>query len=129
MQNAIIIRYCEIHLKGKNRGHFEKMLKENIKRSLRGINFTFTVMHSRYLIEDFDDLDYELIVEKLKKIAGIHTFSKALVVESTFENILDASKELVKDKEGTFKVATNRADKTFELNSMELSREIGGRIL
>ena len=54
MQQAIIIRYCEIHLKGKNRGHFEKMLKENIKRSLRGIDFTFNVMHSRYLIENFD---------------------------------------------------------------------------
>ena len=34
MKNAIIIRYCEIHLKGKNRGFFEKMLKENIKNSL-----------------------------------------------------------------------------------------------
>ncbi len=129
MQNAIIIRYCEIHLKGKNRGHFEKMLKENIKRSLKGINFTFTVMHSRYLIEDFDDLDYDLIVEKLKKIAGIHTFSKALVVESTFENIFDAAKELVKDKEGTFKVATNRADKTFSPSSMETSMLLGGRLL
>ena len=54
MKNAIIIRYCEIHLKGKNRGFFEKLLKENIKRTLKGINFTFTPMHSRYLIEDFE---------------------------------------------------------------------------
>jgi len=50
MNTAIIIRYCEIHLKGKNREYFEKMLKENIKRSLKGIDCTFTVMHSRYLI-------------------------------------------------------------------------------
>ena len=32
MKEAIIIRYCEIHLKGKNRGYFEKMLKENIEQ-------------------------------------------------------------------------------------------------
>ena len=121
MKNAIIIRYCEIHLKGKNRGFFEKLLKENIKRSLKGIDFTFTTMHSRYLIEDFDDADYEIITEKLKKIAGIHTYSKALVVESSFENILEAAKLLCEDKVGTFKVATNRADKTFTPSSMETS--------
>ncbi len=129
MESAIIIRYCEIHLKGKNRGHFEKLLKENIKRSLKEFDFTFTAMHSRYLIENFDENDYERIVEKLKKIAGIHTFSKALVVDSGMEKIFDAAKILCEGKEGTFKVATNRADKTFNPSSMETSMIIGGRLL
>ena len=129
MKQAIIIRYCEIHLKGKNRGYFEKLLRENIKRSLKGINFDFTVMHSRYLIENFDENDYELITEKLHKIAGVHTFSPALVVDSTIENILDACKTLCKDKVGTFKVITNRADKTFTPNSMETSMLLGGKLL
>lgn len=129
MKNAIIIRYCEIHLKGKNRGFFEKLLKENIKRSLKGINLTFREMHSRYLIEDFDDFDYDIIAEKLKKIAGIHTFSKAFVVENNLESIFEATKILCEDKEGTFKVATNRADKTFTPNSMETSMIIGGKLL
>jgi len=129
MKQAIIIRYCEIHLKGKNRGYFEKLLRENIKRSLKGINFDFTVMHSRYLIENFDENDYEIITEKLHKIAGIHTFSPALVVDSTIENILNACKTLCKDKVGTFKVITNRADKTFSPNSMETSMLLGGKLL
>ena len=129
MKNAIIIRYCEIHLKGKNRGFFEKLLKDNIKRTLKDIDCTFTPMHSRYLIEDFDESDYEVICEKLKKIAGIHTYSKALVVENEFEKIFEAAKELCEDKEGTFKVATNRADKTFSPSSMETSMLIGGRLL
>ena len=34
MENAIIIRYCEIHLKGKNRGFFEKLLKE-LEKTMR----------------------------------------------------------------------------------------------
>ncbi len=129
MKTAIIIRYCEIHLKGKNRGFFEKLLKENIKRLLKGIEFTFTEMHSRYLIENFDENDYEIITEKLQKIAGIHTYSKAFVVESTFDNIFDAAKELCKDKVGTFKVDTNRADKTFTPSSMETSMLLGGKLL
>ena len=87
MKQAIIIRYCEIHLKGKNRGYFEKMLKDNIKRSLKEFNFNFTVLHSRYLIEDFDEFDYDIITQKLSKIAGIHTYSIALVVENDLEQI------------------------------------------
>ncbi len=129
MKSAIIIRYCEIHLKGKNRGFFVKLLKENIKRTIKGIDCTFTAMHSRYLIEDFNENDYELITEKLHKIAGIHTYSKALVVENDFEKIFEASKELCQDKTGTFKVITNRADKTFTPSSMETSMLIGGKLL
>ncbi len=129
MKSAIIIRYCEIHLKGKNRGHFEKLLKENIKKSLRGIDFDFTAMHSRYLIENYSENDYQLISEKLKKIAGIHTFSKALVTDNDFENIFDAAQFLCSDKSGTFKVITNRADKTFKPDSMHTSMLIGGRLL
>ena len=129
MRNAIIIRYCEIHLKGKNRGFFEKMLKENIKNSLKEFKFTFTTMHSRYLIEDYDPLDYELITQKLHKIAGVHTYSNALVVENNFEKIFEAASYLCKDKIGTFKVNTNRADKTFSPNSMETSMLLGGRLL
>ena len=129
MKTAIIIRYCEIHLKGKNRSYFEKLLKENIKKSLKGVNYSFVVMHSRYLIEDYDESDFEYICEKLSKIAGIHNYSKALVVDSIFEDILDACKTLCVDKEGTFKVVTNRADKTFVPNSMETSMKIGGMLL
>lgn len=129
MKTAIIIRYCEIHLKGKNRSFFEKLLKENIKRSLKDVDCSFNVMHSRYLIEDFNDNDYELITEKLKKIAGIHTFSKSLVVDNDFEQICSAALLLCENKVGTFKVATNRADKTFTPSSMETSMILGGKIL
>ena len=129
MKKAIIIRYCEIHLKGKNRGYFEKMLKENIKRSLKNINCTFAAMHSRYLIEDFSEEDLPIIEEKLHKIAGIHTYSIALVVENDFEKIFEACSSLCNGKQGTFRVTANRADKTFNPNSMECARLLGGRLL
>ena len=129
MKKVILIRFGEIFLKGKNRGFFEKLLKDNIKNSLKGINCTFTAMHSRYLIEDFDEFDYDVITEKLQKIAGIHTFSRALVVENDIDKIFEAVSILCKDKVGTFKVDTNRADKTFSPNSMQTSMLLGGKIL
>ncbi len=129
MKTAIIIRYCEIHLKGKNRGFFEKLLKENIKRSLKGIDLTFKAMHSRYVIEDYLEEDYPLIEEKLHKIAGIHTISRALVVPNNIDDIFEAVKIICNGKEGTFKIATNRADKTFTPNSMQTSMLLGGKVL
>ena len=129
MEKAIIIRYCEIHLKGKNRGHFEKLLKENVQKSLKGINHTFMVMHSRYLIENFDESDYEIITEKLRKIAGVHNYSLAYVVANDFEEILKAAERICEGKKGTFRVTTNRADKTFTPDSMETSMLLGGRLL
>lgn len=129
MEKAIIIRYCEIHLKGKNRGHFEKLLKENVQKSLKGINHTFTVMHSRYLIENFDESDYEIITEKLRKIAGVHNYSLAYVVANDFEEILKAAEKICEGKKGAFRVTTNRADKTFKPDSMETSMLLGGRLL
>ena len=129
MKKAIIIRFCEIHLKGKNRGYFEKMLIENIKRSLSGIEHDFTVCHCRYMVENFSEYDYDLIVDKLTKIAGIHSISPVTVCESNIESITTAVLDLMKDKEGTFKINTNRADKNFPMLSTEISPYIGGQIL
>ncbi len=129
MNKAIIIRYCEIHLKGKNRSYFERMLIDNVQRSLKNVKHTFKIMHSRYLIENFDDADYQTICDKLEKIPGIHTYSLALIVKNDFDAIFDAAKSLCVDKTGSFKVIVNRADKTFSPNSVQTAAMIGGRLL
>ncbi len=129
MKNAIIIRWCEIHLKGKNRKYFEKMLEDNIKSSLKEINYTFIKINGRYLIEDFEESQTQVIISKLKKISGIHTVSVAKVVQTDIQKIIDTAILLSQDKSGTFKVETRRADKTFEMHSTEFSAFIGGKIL
>lgn len=129
MEKCIIVRYCEIHLKGKNRGYFEKLLQTNIQNALSGISHKLKVMHSRYLIENYNEDEYSLIVEKLKKVAGVHTISPAMVVDSDYGAIKEVAFELCKDRSGTFKVETNRAGKTFPLDSMSVSRNLGGDIL
>ena len=129
MEKCIIVRYCEIHLKGKNRGYFEKLLQTNIQNALSGISHKLKVMHSRYLIENYNEDEYNLIIEKLKKVAGVHTISPAMVVDSDYGAIKEVAFELCKDRSGTFKVETNRADKTFPLDSMSVSRNLGGDIL
>ena len=54
--------------------------------------------------------------------------SVALKVNSDMDSIFVAAKDVC-NKTGTFKVVTHRADKTFYLNSMQISAQIGGRLL
>jgi thiamine biosynthesis protein ThiI len=128
MEKVIIIRYSEIHLKGKNRGYFEKAFVANIEKSLRGIAHEVAHLSGRYLIEKFHEEDIQLILERLEKVFGIHTISVALQVPTSLDNIFEAA-GLVSKTSGTFKVETHRADKKFALNSMQINAEIGGRLL
>lgn len=128
MEKVIIIRYAELHLKGKNRGWFERVFVVNMEKSLKGIKHEIRRHSGRYLIENFQEKDTETILERLKKVFGIHSYSVALKVSSDMDAIFKAADEVC-SKSGTFKVETHRADKTFPLNSMQISAEIGGRLL
>ena len=69
MKKVIIVRVCEIFLKGKNRFYFVNLLETNIKKALSGIKFDIVKLQMRYLIENFDEAYYDLIVSKLLKVS------------------------------------------------------------
>lgn len=129
MKKIIIVRYCEIHLKGKNRGFFERLLQENVQKALTDIPHSMRILNARYLIENFNEDDYAEIEKKLLKVPGIHSFSPAYVVKSDLDKITECVKYLCDGKAGEFKVETNRADKTFPMTSVQVSCELGGRLL
>lgn len=129
MEKVILIRFGEIFLKGKNRGFFEKKLLENIRESLEKYNLNVSKIPGRYLVSGYSvDDEYE-IIDRLKKIAGIFSFSPAICFCSDIDEIQKSAIEFMTGKVGTFKVVTNRADKTFALNSMQISSQVGGKIL
>lgn len=127
-ESVIIIRYGEIFLKKKNRGYFERIFKNNIEAVIKDIPHKLEVAAGRYYLEDFSKEDTDELLCRLKKVFGIHTMSLGKRVKSDMNEIFYAAKELCHES-GTFKVETHRADKKFPLNSMEISREIGGRLL
>ncbi|MBQ4541577.1 MAG: tRNA 4-thiouridine(8) synthase ThiI, partial [Clostridia bacterium] len=129
MERVILIRFGEIFLKGKNRGYFEKSLFLNIKTSLEKFNLEVVKISGRYIVKNYNLDDENEIVSKISKIPGIFSFSIADLIRTSIENIENHSVELMKDEKGTFKVETNRADKKLELNSMQISAKIGGKIL
>lgn len=128
MEKVIIIRYAEIHLKGKNRGYFEKVFAVNLERAMRGIRHELHRTSGRYLMANFPEERAEEIEERIARVFGVHSYSEGFCVPNDLESIFAAAKA-VSPKEGTFKVQTHRADKKYPLTSMELSAEIGGRLL
>jgi thiamine biosynthesis protein ThiI len=127
LENLIIVRYSEIFLKGNNRAFFENLLVGNIKFALSDIDCAVSKSRGRILIEGFNSSAKNKITERLKKVFGIHTFSFAVKTKTDLNAIYAAAEEFI--GKGTFKVNCGRANKTFYLNSMQVSAEIGGMIL
>ena len=128
MNKVILVRFGEIFLKGRNYSFFEKALFNNIKYRLKKYNCQIDKILGRFLISNFEN-DYEFeIIEILKTIFGIVSISVADEIETSLENIKEVCSR-IKIEEQTFKVETKRADKSFEIPSNELSKQIGGIIL
>lgn len=134
MKEVILIKDGEIALKGLNRRTFEDVLKKNIKLSLYGLGkFKITSAQSTtYVTPLSEDFDLDEACERVSRIFGIVSFSRAGVCEKDLDEILDfAPKYLAEQLEDikTFKVEAKRSDKKFPYKSPEICRELGGKIL
>ena len=127
MNNLILIKYGELTTKKANRNTFTKLLASNVKNILKGENFNIRFDRVRMYIE-CDNA--ELIVKKLQKVFGIHSIVICHKVNTNVEDIKDKVLELLKKESfNTFKINTKRADKSFEIHSMDFNNIIGGHIL
>ncbi len=128
MEKVIIIRYSEIWLKGKNKGFFENAFINNLRRAIADFTCTLEKHSGRYFVRGFDEADTDAIIEKLQKVFGAHTISVALETSSSMDGIFEAAKLLIRES-GTFKVESHRGDKSYPLTSVEISKELGGKLL
>ena len=130
--NAIGLSYGELSLKGKNRGQFERELRNRINRNLKGFDFK--------LIEDLSKLyvlinpkDLEKITEKLKKVFGIVGINQSSKVsqedEKIKEKVLEFANYAYEKGARTFKISVNRSNKGFPINSMDYAKEVGAFVL
>lgn len=128
MEKIIIIKYGELTTKKDNINFFINALRDNIKKSLKDIDNKIIYDHGRMFIETSD---YENVLNILKKTFGIHEINIGYKLKTnSLEEINSELLNLLKDKEfKTFKVTTKRSDKSYPINSMEISKKVGGTIL
>lgn len=128
MEDHILIRYGELSLKKTNRKQFVNRITNNIKRALKEYTaLEYESRGMRFYIH-LNNTPSLPIIEKLKKVAGIYSFSVVDKTNSNIEDICQLAKQVVEKElaEGakTFKVETNRADKNFPMTSLEISKEV-----
>ena len=128
MEKLIMIKYGELTTKKGNRENFISCLINNIHNKLNGIDYKIIKDRSRMYIKSSN---IDEIVDKLKNIFGVHGIVIAYKINTNnIEDIKKSSLEILSNKNfKTFKVKTNRALKDYPLNSMEISRIVGGYIL
>ena len=128
MEKVILIKYGELTTKKDNRSFFIKTLVKNIKDKLKGIDFNIEYDYYRMFITT-DKIEES--IQKLKCIFGIYEIIIAYKFEDrNLEDICLNACNLLKNKEfKTFKVETNRSDKSYEFNSLEINQKVGAYIL
>ncbi len=123
-----MIKYGELTTKKANRKIFINLLENNVKNALKNIEYKIKKDRVRMYIECSSD-NLNSILEKLQKVFGIHGIVVAHKVETDVEKIKEKTLELMNANYKTFKVNTKRADKKFEIHSMDFNRIIGTHIL
>jgi thiamine biosynthesis protein ThiI len=125
---GVTLRVGELFLKGKNRFLFEKALEQNLRRCLEGRpDVELVPSHGRLFVLGADDED---LISRLSAVFGVASLSPVLFCEKTLPAISATAVELAKDHPGTktFRVSSRRGDKTFELTSQELNRDVGAAV-
>ena len=130
--NAIGLSYGELSLKGKNRGQFERKLRNRINRNLKEFDYKLVEDLSKLYVL-IDPKDLEKITEKLKKVFGIVGINQSSKVsqedEKIKEKVLEFANYAYEKGARTFKISVNRSNKEFPINSMDYAKEVGAFVL
>ena len=139
MFNAIICRYHEIAIKGKNRNMFENRMIDNLHSMLREIQ-PLNIRKNRGRIwinkkdeNQFTDAEIFIIKERMPHAFGLESFSPVIMCEPDIEplkNIVQNTckpyfeEKFLKKKVVSFRVRARRSDKKFPLRSKEVEIEL-----
>lgn len=136
IKKQIMIRFGELNTKGKNKKDFIKILSKNIKNSINNYfpieQFRIFSTHDHIYIDVSDEINIEELLEILKKIPGIYSFSLIYKMDSKLEDISLFIKEYIlknKNQYKTFKIEAKRSDKRFPIHSIDIIKYVASDIL
>ena len=138
MYDMILVRYGEMTLKKKNYKTFLNKINDNIKnKCAKYKELKFFNTDYRFYIY-LNGVDYNLVLEELNTVVGLYSYSlckkvkynnRDNVIIDIAETAIEVINENKPNKEFTFKVETQRGDKTFPLNSIQISQQVAKLVL
>jgi tRNA uracil 4-sulfurtransferase len=128
--NSVLIRYHEIALKKGNRPYFTELLKRNLISSVKDLGVKeIRSLPARLLLSFKNDVEPELLTRRIAAVFGVANFS---FVEQTARDIDELRARILESLNGarfeSFRIETQRGDKTFPLNSPEINRQLGAAV-
>ena len=132
MEQVLLVRYAEIHLKGLNRPYFERMLVDRMRDALGSLPARIEREQGRVFVYGLDDAQIPDAAARICGVFGVHSVSPAFCVEKDWDAIQTAAAALVApdaDKPTTFKCFAKRSDKRFPMTSEQICRELGHALL
>ncbi len=137
----MLLKVGEIVLKGRNRYHFERLLRENVRRALRDLGPGLRlwsrngVMALRLASQPGSSpagpaagAVMDEAAERVSSVMGIARVCRAVRVPKDPAAAIDAAVALAAGRPGSFAVRARRRDKRFPVTSAALAREIGSRV-
>lgn len=131
MYNQILVRFGDLTLKGKNQKIFLDRLYKLMAVKMAGLNIEIENQHDRIFIHLLDE-DVNKVIERLNLVSGISSYSLVVKCSTDINDIKKTSLELMKEvvtKTTTFKVNTKRANKSYPMQSMEITKHVSGYVL
>ena len=134
--NVLIVKYGEIAVRGNNRKFFIERLLRTIRKNLDDIGDFYVVKEQgRLIVEDRGgELDFDKVIPRILCIMGIIGVSPGVRVRNQeLDNLKKECAEHIRsigaDKYKTFKIETKRSNKSYPLESREVSAAVGEYIL
>lgn len=128
--DSVLIRYHEIALKKGNRQYFTELLKRNLLAAVKDLGAKeIRSLPARLLLTFKNDIDAAIVVERIGTVFGVANFS---LVERTAKDIDALCTRILEAIDGTrfgsFRIETQRGDKTFPFTSPEINRQVGSAV-
>jgi thiamine biosynthesis protein ThiI len=128
--NSVLIRYHEIALKKGNRSYFTELLRRNLLSAVKDLDVKeIRILPARLLLAFNNDIDSATVASRIRTVFGVANFS---VVERTERDIDVLRSRILEFVNGaqfsSFRVETQRGDKTFPLTSPEINRRLGAAV-
>ncbi|HHX13699.1 MAG TPA: tRNA 4-thiouridine(8) synthase ThiI [Clostridiales bacterium] len=133
---TFLIRYGEVALKGQNKPYFEKMLMDRIRKLLKD-DFPGAALtrEDGLLVARLEsEIDSEKFIARVSRAFGVESVSPAIETAVDMDEIGRAAvaymrEQIQKRSIKSFKVEVKRSNKAFPLQSPEIARQIGARLL
>ena len=128
--HSVLVRYHEIALKKGNRAYFTELLKRNLLAAVKDLGAKeIRSLPARLLLTFKNDVSAVQLIERVSAVFGVANFS---IVERTERDIEVLRRRILEACHGmrfaSFRVETQRGDKSFELTSPEINRQLGAAV-